>query len=84
MGAEPLMTIFRVVSPRMLHRDSSLAAHRKAVHTLPAKFVPETVMMLPAYTGFGVAQNASDTRGDDTICRDPTGVSATNVEGFEN
>ncbi len=67
MGAETLMTIFRVVSPRMLHCDSSLAEQRKAVHTLPAKFVPETEMMLPAYTGFGVAQKVSDTRGDDTI-----------------
>ena len=52
-GAEPLMTILTLVRPSIVHGDVKSEEQTDAEHELPAKFTPETVILLPAYAKLG-------------------------------
>jgi hypothetical protein len=47
------MIILTLVRPSKVHGDVKCEEQTEAEHELPAKFTPETVMMLPAYAKLG-------------------------------
>lgn len=47
------MTILTLVRPSIVHGDVKSEEQTDAEHELPAKFTPETVIMLPAYAKLG-------------------------------
>jgi hypothetical protein len=82
-GAESLMTILKLVRESTVHCDVKCEEHTEAEHTLPAKFKPETVIILPAYAKLGDTQAIEAIWGGSTIWI-AKGVSAAKVAGLVN